>query len=84
MAQPMQVPQQAAPQKPKQKTLICNAPNIYFRKKPTLEAKDMVRMMPIGVEYAIVREVKSAIYGRFYQLANGYYVLKEGNYIVKE
>lgn len=51
-----------------------------FRKSTTLEYKQIVGTMPVGVAYEIVKEVKSKIYGDFYLLNNGYYITKNGNY----
>lgn len=69
----------AEPIKPR--TIIANAPT-SFRKIMSLESKYIVGAMPIGVAYEIIREAKSKIYGDFYQLSNGYYVTKNGNYSI--
>lgn len=77
---PAKVPVEQA----RQKTLICNSSSVRFRKKPTLDPRDAVREMPMGVEFSIAREVRSTIYGEFYQLTNGFYVEKHANYTIKE
>lgn len=53
-----------------------------FRKTISLESKQIIGQMPVGVAYEIVKECNSKIYGDFYQLNNGYYVTKNGNYSI--
>jgi hypothetical protein len=53
-----------------------------FRKTVSLESKYIVGQMPVGIAYEIVREATSKIYGDFYQLNNGYYITKNGNYTI--
>lgn len=65
-------------------TIICNTSTVRFRKKPTMDPRDALREMPMGVEFPVVRTVRSAIYGEFYLLTNGFYVEKDANYTVKE
>ena len=63
------------------RTIIANAPTV-FRKTTTLDSRHIVGTMPTGVAFEIVREVKSIIYGNFYQLKNGYYITQNGNYSI--
>ena len=69
-------------QKPTKKRTIIAKSVTSFRKTTSLEAKQVVGTMPVGVAYEIVREAKSMIYGSFYQLNNGYYITKNGNYSI--
>ena len=65
----------------KKRVIIANSPTV-FRKAISLEAQQIVGQMPVGVAYEIVKETTSKIYGDFYQLSNGYYVTKNGNYSI--
>lgn len=65
----------------KRQVIIANSPTV-FRKSKSLETQQIVGQMPVGVAYEIVKEVTSVIYGDFYQLDNGYYVTKNGNYSI--
>ena len=65
----------------KRQIIIANVPTV-FRKTMSLEAQQIVGQMPVGVAYEIVKESTSRIYGDFYQLNNGYYVAKNGNYSI--
>ena len=69
----------AEPIKPR--TIIANTPTV-FRKTISLENEQVVEPMPVGVAYEIIKECKSVIYGDFYQLNNGYYITKSGNYTI--
>lgn len=53
-----------------------------MRKVPSLESKYIVGYMTVGVAYEIIGETTSKIYGDFYQLENGYYITKNGNYTI--
>lgn len=53
-----------------------------MRKIPSLESKYIVGYMTIGIAYEIVGETTSKIYGDFYQLENGYYITKSGDYTI--
>lgn len=60
-------------------TIIANTSGI-FRRAANLEARYIVGEMPAGIAYEIEKEVSNKIYGDFYQLKNGYYITKNGNY----
>lgn len=66
---------------PIKRVIIANSP-IPFRKTTSLEPKYIVGQMPVGVAYEIITEKTSKIYGDFYQLNNGYYITKSGNYSI--
>ena len=53
-----------------------------LRKIPSLESKYIIGNMTAGLAYEIVGETSSKIYGDFYQLENGYFVTKSGNYTI--
>lgn len=65
----------------KRQVIIANT-STPFRKTMSLENQQIVGQMPVGIAYEIVKEVTSKIYGSFYQLSNGYYVTKNGNYSI--
>lgn len=69
----------AEPIKPR---IIIAKTSVPFRKTMSLENKQVVGQMPVGIAYEIVRECSSRIYGDFYQLNNGYYITKSGNYSI--
>lgn len=69
----------AEPVKP---LIIISKTSTPFRKTISLENKYVVGYMIVGTAYEIVREVSSKIYGDFYQLSNGYYITKNGNYSI--
>lgn len=62
--------------------IIIAKTSVPFRRIPSLETKYIVSQMPVGIAYEIVRDVTSKIYGEFYQLNNGYYITKDGNYSI--
>ena len=64
---------------PIKRVIIANSPT-PFRKTTSLEPKYIVGQMPVGVAYEIITEKTSKIYGDFYQLNNGYYITKSGNF----
>lgn len=64
------------------KHIIIAKDSTLFRKAATLDIKHVVGKMPIGTAFEIVRETSSKIYGDFYQLNNGYYITKNGNYSI--
>lgn len=65
----------------KQRIIIAKT-STPFRKTISLENKQIIGQMPVGIAYEIVKECNSKIYGDFYQLNNGYYVTKNGNYSI--
>lgn len=69
----------AEPIKPR--IIIANT-SVPFRKTTSLEPKYIVGQMPVGIAYEIKCERSSKIYGDFYQLNNGYYITKNGNYSI--
>ena len=71
----------AKPESIKPRTIITKTRTL-FRKIPSLESKYIVGNMVIGTSYEIKKEVNSKIYGSFYQLSNGYYIVKDGNYSI--
>ena len=71
----------ATEQVTKPRTVIAKSPTA-FRKTTSLEVKQIVGQMPMGVAYVIVKEVNSKIYGDFYKLENGYYITKNGDYVI--
>ena len=68
-------------EQPKTHTIIAKT-SVPLRKITSLETKYIVGTLPIGTAYEIVKEVNSKIYGSFYQLNNGYYITKNGNYSI--
>lgn len=64
------------------KRIIIAKDSTLFRKAATLDIKHVVGKMPIGIAFEIIRETSSKIYGDFYQLNNGYYITKNGNYSI--
>lgn len=71
-----------APAPVEQKRTIIAKSSTPFRRTTSLEPKYIVGVMPVGIPYEIVKEVNSKIYGGFYQLRNGYYISKGGNYSI--
>lgn len=67
---------------PKKKILIPQQ-DTEMRKFPTLQQAHIVGKAVSGTAYEI-EETIGGRYGWFYKLTNGRYVVKEGNYIIKE
>lgn len=65
----------------KPRIIIANT-SVPFRKAMSLETKYITGHMSVGTAYEIVKECSSKIYGDFYKLNNGYYVVKNGNYSI--
>lgn len=66
---------------PIKRTVIAKT-SVPLRRTTSLEAKFIVGKMTAGVAYTIEKEVTSKVYGDFYQLSNGYYITKNGNYSI--
>ena len=56
--------------------------NTPLRTRPSLGAKYIAGSMIIGKAYRIKDTFKTKIFGDFYVLENGYYVTKNGDYIL--
>lgn len=65
----------------KNRKIVAKSPTV-FRRSPNLRTDYIVGTMPAGVAFEIIGEHKSAIYGEFYKLGNGYYITKSGSYSI--
>lgn len=73
-----QIAQQVAEQ-PKNKRIIMNK-DTELRKFPTLQQAHVTGIAKKGSMHEVVQTI-GGLYGWFYKLNNGCYVVKEGNYI---
>lgn len=71
-------------EKPNIKKIICYKPQTWFKARPSFNAKDNVKLMPLYITFTVVKEIVSRVYGDYYCLSNGYYVAKDEVKVVKE
>lgn len=69
----------AEPLKPR---IIIAKTSVPFRKIASLEQKYVDGQMPVGIPFKIMKEIKTVLYGDFYELSNGKYITKRGNYTI--
>lgn len=67
---------------PIKKRIIVAKTSVPFRSVASLEQKFVSGQMPVGIAYEIVKEIHTQLYGDFYELNNGKYITKRGNYAI--